>query len=254
MFNLLILAFLDVRNPAPLSARLHQGHVLSASFGIVLLGLAAMGMLAGPRAPMAGWVALHSVAFLAVYALSMRTVFVYERSRIAALAEALTGEVRYADFTLAKAVSRYVAAAVVLVAAAAWLPAAGVDVARETGLEESFVGSLFIAISTSLPEIVVSIAAARLGAFDMAVGNLFGSNLFNIAVLAIDDILYTRGSLLAAVAPVHLVSLTTAIIMTGIAVVGLTYRASRKRYRLSWESLGLVAAYVIGAWMLQALG
>jgi Ca2+/Na+ antiporter len=41
------------------------------------------------------------------------------------------------------------------------------------------VGNLFLAISTSLPEVVVSLAAVRLGALDLAVGNVLGSNLFN---------------------------------------------------------------------------
>jgi cation:H+ antiporter len=88
----------------------------------------------------------------------------------------------------------------------------------------------------------------------MAVGNLFGSNLFNMAVLGMDDVLYVQGSVLAAVSRVHMVSLTTAIIMTAIAIVGVTYRASRKRYRLSWDALAILATYVIGATLLRALG
>jgi cation:H+ antiporter len=123
-----------------------------------------------------------------------------------------------------------------------------------TGLGESFVGSLFVAASTSMPEVVVSVAAARIGALDMAVGNLFGSNLFNMAVLGFDDLLYTRGSVLAAVEPVHLVSLTAAIVMTAIAIIGLTYRAGHKRFRLSWDGFGIAAAYVLAIFLLRALG
>ena len=105
-----------------------------------------------------------------------------------------------------------------------------------------------------MPEVVVSVAAARIGAMDMAVGNLFGSNLFNVAVLGFDDAIYTRGSVLAAVSPVHLVSLTTAMMMTAIAIVGVTYRASRKRYRLSWDAVAILAMYVIGVLLLRTLG
>lgn len=254
MFNLLILAFLDFRNPEPLSARIHQGHVLSAAFGIVMLGLAAMAMIAGPRALSIGWFGAHSLVFIAVYGFAMRTIFVHERARVSDVAEHLTGDIKYSAFTLRRAIILYAAAALVLVAAAILLPGAAEALAAATGLGHSFVGSLFVAASTSMPEVVVSIAAARIGAIDMAAGNLFGSNLFNIAVLGLDDLLYTGGPLTAAISPVHLVTLAAAITMTAIAIIGLTYRARNKRFRLSWDALGLVAVYVMGVALLAALG
>ena len=244
MFNLLILAMLDVRHPVPLSARIHQGHVLSAAFGIVQLGLIGLALLAGPRAPMIGWVGLHSLVFILLYVFAMRTIFAFERGRIADLAEELTGEVRSSEITLRRAISLYVAAAAVLVSAATLLPAIADQLSRATGLERTFVGTLFVAMSTSLPEVVVCIAAARIGALDMAAANLFGSNLFNVAVLGLDDVMYVRGSLLVAVARSHLFTLVAAIVMTGIAVIGLTYRAQRKQFRLSWDALAIVAVYV----------
>ena len=253
MFNLLILAFLDVRDPAPLAARVHQGHVLSAAFGIVLLGLALMAMLAGSRAPAIGWVGVHSLLFLTVYVFAMRTIFVFERTRVSAMVEQLTGDIEYKEFPLKRAIGRYVAAAAVLVTAAAYLPGVAERFAAATGLGQSFVGSLFVAASTSMPEVVVSVAAARIGALDMAVGNLFGSNLFNLAVLGFDDVLYTGGSVLADVEPIHLVSLTAAIVMTAIAIIGLTYRASQKRFRLSWDAFAIAATYALGVILLRVL-
>jgi cation:H+ antiporter len=253
MFNLLILAFLDVRDPEPLAARVHQGHVLSAAFGIVLLGLALMAMLAGPAAPVLGWIGVHSLVFLTVYAFAMRTIFVFERTRVSAMVEQLTGDVEYKEFPLKRAVIRYAAAAAVLVTAATYLPGVAERFAAATGLGQSFVGSLFVAASTSMPEVVVSVAAARIGALDMAVGNLFGSNLFNIAVLGFDDVLYARGSMLADVEAVHLVSLTSAMVMTAIAIIGLTYRARHKRFRLSWDTFGIAAVYALGVILLRVL-
>jgi cation:H+ antiporter len=243
--NLVILALLDARHPEPLSARIHQGHVLSAGFGSLQFGLAGLAMIAADRAPMLGWIALHSVLFIALYLVAVRAIFVFERSRLAQLAEELTGDIRYRDFTLKGAVTAYAANAALLVAAAAYLPGVGEQLARETALDESFVGSLFVALTTTLPEVVVSVAAVRMGALDMAAANLFGSNLFNIAVLGVDDLLYTRGSVLAAVAPVHLVMLVAAVMMTSAAIIGLTYRAARKRYRLSWDALAIVTIYVV---------
>lgn len=245
LFNLVIFAMLDVRHPVPLSARIHQGHVLTAGFGVVQLGLALVAILGGARMPSILWIGLPSVLFVFVYVLAMRAIFVFERSRITALAEELTGEIRHEDTTLLAASLQYAAAALVLVLAASLLPGVAERLARLGGLDHSFVGSLFVAVSTSLPEVVVAVAAARIGALDMAAANLLGSNLFNIAVLGIDDALYTRGPLLEAIAPGHLLTLGGAIVMTGIAIIGLTVRAQRKRFRLSWDSLAMLAVYVL---------
>lgn len=244
LFNLVILAMLDIRHPVPLSARIHQGHVLSAGFGVVQLGLVALAIVAGSHVPVIGWVAVPSLFFVLVYVAAVRMVSAYERGRVAAIADELSGEVRYRDVTLRHAVLQFASAAVVLVAAAGLLPGLAERLSALTGLEQSFVGSMFVAISTSLPEVVVSLAAARIGAVDMAAANLFGSNLFNVAILGLDDVLYVRGSLLAAIQPAHLITLSGAIVMTGIAIIGLTVRARRKRFRLSWDSIAIVVVYV----------
>jgi cation:H+ antiporter len=252
MFNLLILAMLDFRHPAPLSASIHQGHVLAAGFGMVQLGLAALAMAAGASGPVIGWIGVQSVAFLGVFGFAARLIFKYERGRVSELAEEIAGEAEK-RMSLRGAVVRYVAAAALLVSAAAYLPAAAEALALATGLGQSFVGSLFVAASTSLPEVVVSVAAARLGALDMAAANLFGSNIFNVAVLGVDDLLYTRGSLLAQVSGVHLVSLLVAMVMTAVAIIGLTYRAQKKRFRLSWDSVFIVGLYAVGVWLIWTL-
>jgi cation:H+ antiporter len=254
MFNLLIFAFLDVRHPQPFSSSIHGGHVLPAAFGLVQLGLAAMAILAGSHALVLGWVGLQSVVFLAVYVLAMRTISKFERARAVALAEHLAGEPRFGAISLRRAAILFALYALVLTAAAVLLPGVGDRLAHQTGLAQSVVGSLFVAASTSLPEVVVSMAAARLGALDLAAGNLLGSNLFNIAVLGFDDVIGTSGPLLASASPTHLISLVAAMVMTGIAIIGLTYRAQRKRFRLSWDTLAMVTVYAIAAGMLWHAG
>lgn len=137
-------------------------------------------------------------------------------------------------------------------AAAMALPWLGGQIARTTGLGETFVGTLFIALSTSLPEVVVSFAAARIGALDLAVGNLFGSNLFNIAILGLDDLLFTPGPLFGAVSRLHLIPAVGAMTMTGIAIVGLTFRATKRRRYWSWDAIGLASAYAATMYLLAS--
>jgi cation:H+ antiporter len=78
----------------------------------------------------------------------------------------------------------------------------------------------------------------------MAVGNLFGSTVFNIFVLAVDDFFYTAGPLLAHVSGSHLVSSVSAMIALSIAIIGLTYRADKKPAFFAWDSLAILAIYV----------
>ena len=245
LFNLLILALLDALHPVPLSARIHQGHVLAAGFAVINLGVVAASLIAGVRAPSVGWIGLSSVALVALYALAMRTIIRFERLRIDARLDEIAEELRHRDISLRRAVLLFLVNAGVLVLAAMLLPGIAERLAALAELSESFVGSLFMAVSTSLPEVVVSVTAVRVGAIDMAAANLFGSILFNITLLAFDDLLYSKGPLASAVSPSHLTTILGAIVMTGIAIVGLTLRARAKRYRLSWDAIGMIAVYAL---------
>jgi cation:H+ antiporter len=82
----------------------------------------------------------------------------------------------------------------------------------------------------------------------MAIGNLLGSNLFNVLILSVDDTFYVRGPLLAEAAPVHAGTAVTALVMTGLVIIGLVMRPQGQTLRVvSWVSVGLVAAYVVNA-------
>jgi len=117
------------------------------------------------------------------------------------------------------------------------------------------VGTLLIAFATSLPELVVTVAALRIGAFNMAVSNLFGSNLFNILILAVEDVVFTRGSILSAVSELHTISAVSAIVMTGIGVVGLVYKPPQLLFlRVGWASLFLLSIYLINFTVLYLYG
>ena len=153
MFNLLILSFMDAVQPEPLSTRAHQSHALSIGFGLVLIGIAGMGLLASARLPAIGWIGLYTPALIAVYFVSMRLIFTHEQQRRLREIQEVAEELQYGGIALRTAVLHYSTAAVLVVGAALWLPQLGAEVARQTGLGQAFVGSLFIAITTSLPAV-----------------------------------------------------------------------------------------------------
>lgn len=245
MFNMLTIAVLDVLSgPTPISTRAHQGQVLAAGFAVLLLALVSMSIAAGESMPALGWIGLYSAAFLLIYVISMRTVFLFERRRIAEFLREKAEAARYDSITLGRAYRNYAINGVLVISAAIYLPSLGNQIATATGLGNTFVGTTFLALTTTLPELVVSIAALRIDATDLVYGNLFGSNLFNIAILAVDDLLYFKEPLLNAAAPGHIVTANAAMAMTAIAMIGLTYRVSRKRFLFAWDSFALVIVYL----------
>jgi cation:H+ antiporter len=254
MFNIVILALLDFTgDSAPISAKAHQGQVLTAAFGMLLLGLVNLSIFAAARMPSIGWIGLHSLGFAAIYLVAMRAVFFYEKKRIAELVEAVAEEIRYEKISKARAYQMYGLNALLTIGAATYLPRIGEKIAATTGLGQTFVGNIFLALSTSLPEVVVSVAALRLGAVDMAFGNIFGSNLFNIVILAIDDIFYTKGPLFSYISPNHVVSSSAAIAMTAVAAIALTYRLSKKVLFFAWDSLAILALYILALSLLYMM-
>lgn len=253
VFNILILALLDaVYKPAPISAKAHLGHVLSAGFGILLLGVVSLSIFFASNAPQLGWIGIYSLIFIVIYLFAMRMVYSYEKKQTA-LSIGKSIDLQYGDIPTKTAVFNYTINAVIVIIAAMFLPKIGEGIAESTGLGQSFVGNIFIAISTSLPEVVVSLAAVKIGAVDLAIGNLFGSNIFNILILAIDDVLFVKGPLLSFVNQNHAISALSAIMMTAIAIIGLTYRAEKKRMLLAWDSAGIVAVYMIYISLLYTL-
>jgi cation:H+ antiporter len=254
VFNLLILAILDaMHRPMPLSSKARQGHILSAGFGVLLLGLVALSLLLNSAIASLAWVGTYSLAFITIYFVAMRIIFSYEKKQILQFIREAAEELQYEHISTAAAVRGYGLHAVVVIIAAMFLPKIGVGIAAATGLGESFIGNIFIAVSTSLPEVVVSTTAVRIGAIDMAISNLFGSNLFNIFILGIDDLLFLEGPLLSFASRSHLIPTLSAIMMTAVAVIGLSYRAEKKRLPVAWDSMVIVLLYLINLLLLFGL-
>ena len=255
VFNLAIIALMDMlHGPTPIFSKADHGHILSAGFGVVLIGITAVSILTHDLIPSFGSIGLYTPAIVVIYAIGIRSVFLYDKKKIAAFVGEIAEAARYDHLSTQSAVIKYSLNALVIIGAAMWLPFLGDRMAVETGLGRSFVGTIFIAMTTSFPELVVSVAAVRIGAADMAIANLFGSNLFNIFILAIDDFFYTQGPLLSHVSQVHAVTGFMAVIMTGIAMVSLTYRLGKKAFlRLGWDALALILGYVVNVYLLYAL-
>lgn len=248
VLNLAMLVILDaLHRKASIYSVASQGHVLGAAFSVVMLGVVAFGILSSRQLDLRiGHVGAVSLALFGLYAVAIRSIFHYERGVRAAAA----AEEQPPALTLRQAAWRYAAAAAVVVGAALWLPFAASAVAAGMGWSQSFVGTLLVALATTLPELTVTVASVRIGALDMAIGNLVGSNLFNLALLAVDDVFYVDGVLLAATDPEHALSAVAAAVMTGALIVALVARpTARLLNAIGWTSVLFAFVYFVNAWL-----
>lgn len=251
VLNLAMLVVLDaLHRRASIYSVASQGHVLGAAFGVVMFGVVAFGILAAPQLGLElGHIGVVTLAILVLYAFAVRIIFNYERGVRAASVEAAAAEAP-PELTLRQAALRYAGAGAIVVGAALWLPFAARAVAAAMGWSESFVGTLLVALTTTLPELTVTVAAVRLGALDLAIGNLVGSNLFNLAILGLDDLLYLKGPLLAAVEPSHALSAAAGSMMAGALIVALVARpTARLLNAVGWTSVMIALVYFINAWL-----
>jgi cation:H+ antiporter len=223
-----------------------SSHIVAAIFGIILLTVAGMAIYLSHEIPSILWISSFSFVLFGVYLVSIWGIFKYEHAALIEAPPVVIPQTNSHSAELKKVIGGYALHALIVLGAALFLPYFGEHIASHTGLGNSFFGTLFLAAATSLPELVVSLAALRMGSLDMAVGNLLGSNVFNMLILGIDDVFYTEGSLFAAISPSHLLSVFITIIMTAVVGLGLLFKPKKKQVWLfSIDTFIIVILYLV---------
>ena len=238
MANMALLAVVDLLYRGQVWQRVGVGHARTAAVAISLTAVAVLAVLQ-PVGLAIGWVGLESIVifigFISLIAWTHRSAGTppsgRERREDGAPAS-ISSTRRSVLHALRWDLLKFGAAAVVILLAAPVLVDAADGIAREARLGQSFVGASFLAFSTSLPELATALAAVRLGAFDLAVGSLLGSNAFNMAIILFTDLAYTKGPILAGVHPVEAFVGVGAILLMSIVVAALIHGARTRSSRL----------------------
>ena len=245
LWNLLLLAILDLftrtrgRMFSPDSAAqalLATVTVLLAA--IVMMGLTLKSQFVFLRISPLSW------SILLGYVLCVRLVYRDHGSQ----PEIDRGDLARRGPARVVAIVGFLVSAAIIFFAAPNLASVADRLAEITGWGDTFLGVTFVALVTSLPEAVTTLAAIRLGRVNMAVANIFGSNAFNLTIIAALDVA-TPNSLLASVSQVHLIAVTAVILVTAVALLGILYRAE-KRYWLIEPDAVLVIMLLIGTLVL----
>lgn len=247
IFNMTIIAVSGiVWNRGSLLAAASKVHVITATFGMLLSAIAALNILTRPNFGVLG-IGVGVWVIVGVYALGLRL-----------LKGISAGDGAGSDGTettlgaasgVAAAWVGYVAAAALVVAAAIFLSKSADVIAKATGLGGTFVGTTLVAATTSMPEVVTTIAAVRMGAVDLAVGNVLGSNIFNMTILLVSDTFYRGGYILSVGSATHAITALVGLILSGLVVLMLMAPTTRRIGRLSAEAAILLVTYLIGTFL-----
>lgn len=252
LFNLSILALLDIlHRSTPVLTEASPRHTASAGWGILLIAIGAGGILAGARFSglALGWVAVPSIIIVVVYLVGMRQMFLSERGHRSSTAK--TDSLQYKEILAKTAYLRFALAAAAVIGAGIWLAFIGDQIGQTTGWGASFVGSLFLAITTSAPELVVATAAVRIGAIDMAVADVLGANMLDITIVFPVDLFYTKGAVLSSVSGSHLITAAVVVVMNLLVIAALKLQRRRKTFIvISWYAVALMGLYIFGVYAL----
>lgn len=251
VFNLVMLVILDfaVRGES-VYRQARQAHILSAGFGIMLIGFAGLTIMVGGFGinPSVGHVGVASFVIIGLYIIATRAIYNYEaKVRESAALETAKEQ---PEQSLSEAQKTVAYAAVAILIGGLLLPVIGAEIADRMVIGRGFMGTIFVAAATSLPELTVSLAALRQGSVNMAIANLLGSNLFNILILAVEDGLYLKAPLLESASPIHVATAMAAMVMTGVVIAGLLYRPKTRLFQtVGWTSIALFTVYLVNAYI-----
>ncbi|WP_353809837.1 sodium:calcium antiporter [Agromyces sp. SYSU T00194] len=128
-----------------------------------------------------------------------------------------------------------------IVGATGWvIGQSGLGLIAATGWPSGVTGFTVTTAITSLPELVTLIAAVRMGALTLGVGNIIGGNLFDSLMIPVADAAYTDGTIYEAAGPSSLVLLGGTALMTAVLAAGLLVR---ERKGIGFEGLSIPAVY-----------
>jgi cation:H+ antiporter len=257
MANMAILAVIDLMRRRHVWTSLALGHVRVGAIALALTGLGLIG-LATPGALRLGWVGVDTILVAGGY---VAAIAWFRRSPGREWGDAAApfpiiptgvGEAEHPRGDLRSAVVRFCLAAGAILLAGPLVAIAGDGIAQATGMGETFFGVFFLAVVTSLPELVGSVGAVRIGAYDLAVGNLFGSNAFNMVLLLVADLAFRSGPILSAVSPSQIVGAGVAIMLMALALAAIVHGEETRIARLEPDAFLLLVAYsggLLAVWL-----
>lgn len=241
IFNLFILGIADLahKGSTVIFSRASAHHAMAALLSIGMTALAAAGILIEHqiKLPIIGPIGIISILIPITYLFGLRLVY-FNQKITNEEPELKLHKIERKPFLIA--LSGYLLSAGAILVAAPYLSEAAGEIAEGTGLGQSFIGTTLVALTTSLPELVSTIVSVRMGAYDLALGNIFGSNAFNILLLIPLDFI-NDGSIFSAVSTQHVFTALATIGITSLAVMGQLYQVEKRKSIIEPDAFAVIS-------------
>jgi cation:H+ antiporter len=253
MANMAILAVADLAVfRTRILTRVAINQALVGLLAICLTAIVAIGVLASSRFSLMGltWPAL---TIGVAYAAGMRLLH-HNRPEPPFRRPEEVEDARVHATPLRWAILGFAVSSVVILIAAPYLARSSAELAHRLGLADAFVGLLLLAFATSLPEVAVSVESLRRGAYDLAVGNLLGSNCFNLATLVVLDLVGGVRPVMVQADPVLLVGAVFGILMTALALLEVLNKSESRVWILEPGPAFMLLAYGVGVYLAYRAG
>jgi cation:H+ antiporter len=248
MMNMFSLAMLDLiwglRGRESLFKTFRESNLVSTFFGVLLLLVASAALALSQFLfdfSLFG-VSIYSFVILGVYIAALKVLGKH-------MDEEDVDKEEYAHLSDLQVYNVFIILALIVIGAGIWLPFIGSEIVSVMGWGKTFVAVLFIALATTLPELTVSLTALRMGETSMAIGNLVGSNIFNVAIIFLVDIFNQPASLLSAVSQNMIYAA-----LFGALLMGIAFFALKKQIANRIPSLIIVLLYLFSLFFLFQAG
>ncbi|GAE25292.1 cation antiporter [Halalkalibacter wakoensis JCM 9140] len=249
MFNLLIIASFDLYfRRQQIFKNASKSHIYTASVGMLLAIVSLLALSIKIEYTFLG-IGLDIWILMIIYALGIALISHLSKKYPEEPVEE-PEDYNLSAIPLKKAIIGFVIAAIVILGAGTLLTVTGDQIAVITGLGASFVGSFLIAATTSLPEAIAVLVAIQLRNYNLAIGSILGSNLFNILILGASDVFYRNGSIIADVSNVHQITAAAVGILSVVILYTLVRKPRESSFRYALPSVVLVILYFLSSYLI----
>lgn len=254
LFNLMILGIADLLHKGEVSvfSKKSASHALSGTISILVTVVALISIILSKELNFFSKLSLGEIGpgvilIFIIYILGIRLIY-YNQS----FSPHQKTKIENTE-SLKKTLSGFLACALMIAIAAPYLSNSAQDIAHMTNLTKSFLGTTLLAFSTSLPELISTMSSLKRKSYDLAIGNIFGSNAFNMILLFPLDFFH-EGNLLKDVSLIHLYTGLCIVLVTSVAIITQLYQIERRKKVLEPDALFiifLVSSSLFGLYFLK---
>lgn len=248
-FNMMLLAVVFLIEARKKTSRaISMNQALMGALAVMLIALVTF-LISARLTIKVGWFGLDSIFILVCYVVSVALI-----NRGGAGSAEDEDESTSKSKKVKPAVLRFSLWAVVLIAVTPFMVNSAEQIAIITGLGNTFVGTTLVAMITSLPELTTTLAAIRIGAGEMAVGNLFGSNMFNMFALGLTDVLYIQAPFFPLISDSFVFVGLVGLVMTIFGLIGSMLKSERDQRPTVIASVLMLIFFFLGLALLYQRG